>query len=90
MQDTVVIDGDAILSMETDGDCALDLSCDGEAGIFVPVYPNPYEGETVFTPSAQTQTVEVEGLMMPTNITINPIPSNYGLITWDGSTLTVS
>ena len=24
------------------------------------------------------------------NIRINPIPSNYGLITWDGSVLTVS
>jgi hypothetical protein len=24
------------------------------------------------------------------NIVINPIPSNYGLITWNGSTLTVS
>lgn len=49
-----------------------------------------YKGETVFTPSSSTQVVEVNGYVMRDNITINPIPSNYGLITWNGSVLTVS
>ena len=48
-----------------------------------------YKGETVFTPSASTQIVEVNGYVMRDNITIEPIPSNYGRLIWNGSTLTV-
>lgn len=50
----------------------------------------PYEGPTEFTPTQGTQVVEAAGFQFSQNITINPIPSNYGLITWDGSVLTVS
>lgn len=49
-----------------------------------------YEGETTFTPSDTTQTIEVENLVCAENITINPIPSNYGRIEWNGAYLTVS
>lgn len=49
-----------------------------------------YHGATEFTPTEQTQTVAVSGYRMEQNITINPIPSNYGRITWNGSVLTVS
>lgn len=54
------------------------------------VYPPAYSGAHEVTPSAETQVLETASLYMTSNITINPIPSNYGLITWDGSTLTVS
>lgn len=50
----------------------------------------PYTGEYEFTPSAETQTIPTSNKALAQDITINPIPSNYGLITWDGSTLTVS
>lgn len=50
----------------------------------------PYEGEYEVTPSLETQVLETNGLRMTRNVTINPIPSNYGLITWNGSVLTVS
>ena len=49
-----------------------------------------YEGETEITPSAETQVLQTNNFRMTDNITINPIPSNYGLISWDGSTITVS
>jgi len=49
-----------------------------------------YEGADTFTPSQQTQTIQIQNHVAPRNITINPIPQNYGLITWNGSTLTVS
>ena len=49
-----------------------------------------YHGETEITPSDETQTVQCAGLMMSENITVNPIPSNYGRISWNGVTLTVS
>ena len=52
-------------------------------------YPD-YEGETTFTPSVEMQTIPTAHTVLLSDITINPIPSNYGLITWNGSTLTVS
>lgn len=52
-------------------------------------YPD-YEGEYEFTPSAETQTLPSTDTITHMDIVINPIPSNYGLITWNGATLTVS
>lgn len=49
-----------------------------------------YEGDYVITPSSEVQTLHTSLLSMTDDVTINPIPSNYGLITWDGSTLLVS
>ena len=52
----------------------------------VPRYDGPYE----VTPAAQAQTFETAGKLMTEDITVGAIPNNYGLITWDGSVLTVS
>lgn len=49
-------------------------------------YAGPYEA----TPTAAAQTFATTGKLMVREFTVNPIPSNYGLITWDGSRLTVS
>lgn len=49
-----------------------------------------YEGAYTFTPTEETQVIEIENKRATANITINPVPSNYGLITWDGITLMVS
>lgn len=49
-----------------------------------------YEGAYTVTPTRGTQTLATEGKRMTENVTVNPIPSNYGLITWDGSVLMVS
>lgn len=49
-----------------------------------------YTGETEITPNNQTQTLLTAGTNVGADIVINPIPSNYGLITWNGVTLTVS
>lgn len=52
-------------------------------------YP-AYEGPTEITPTTQTQVLQTEMKTVTSNITVGPIPQNYGLITWDGSVLTVS
>lgn len=52
-------------------------------------YPE-YAGSTDWTPSSAAQLVPTAGTVLLTDITIEPIPSNYGLITWDGSVLMVS
>lgn len=49
-----------------------------------------YTGSYQVTPSQQTQTLQTSGKVLIQNIVVNPIPSNYGLITWNGATLTVS
>lgn len=49
-----------------------------------------YEGSYVFTPSSQTQYAPTAYMTCLGDIKINPIPSNYGLITYDGTVITVS
>lgn len=49
-----------------------------------------YTGAYEVTPSAETQTLDTEGLRLTRPVVVNPIPNNYGLITWNGSFLTVS
>ena len=49
-----------------------------------------YDGDYTITPTAEAQTIPIIGKTARRNFTINPIPQNYGLITWDGATLTVS
>ncbi len=51
---------------------------------------DPYEGSYTVVPSDEEQILEVGGYRMTRNLTINPIPSNYGKITWNGAYLTVS
>lgn len=54
--------------------------------VAVDEYSGPYE----FTPGNAPQVVEIANKKATADITIAPVPQNYGLITWDGSTLTVS
>ncbi len=54
-------------------------------------YERPaYDGPYTFTPSAEAQIIPTQHKRMTENITIAPIPNNYGLITWNGAYLTVS
>lgn len=49
-----------------------------------------YEGSYEFTPSSQAQYAPTAYMTCLGDIKINPIPSNYGLITHDGTVITVS
>ena len=76
-----------------DGELSLNIPMDGEVGIITKVVEHDlptYTGETVITPSTTEQVLNTAEKVVTRNIVINPIPSNYGLITWNGSTLTVS
>lgn len=74
------------LSFELNDATALlfDLTTPSQIGI------DNYEGDYVVTPSNEAQILNTNHLRMTQNVTINPIPSNYGLITWNGSKLTIS
>lgn len=49
-----------------------------------------YDGPVTITPTAEEQVLSTNGFRMTSDITVGPIPNNYGLITWNGSVLTVS
>ena len=49
-----------------------------------------YDGEYEVTPSTTEQVLMTRGKTMRENVVINPIPSDWGHITWNGSVLTVS
>lgn len=83
MSDTVILDGELSLTNVVDGEA--------DKVMVVTHYEGEvYDGPTTVTPTQQTQTLNTQQKTVLTDIIINPIPSNYGLITWNGSTLTVS
>lgn len=49
-----------------------------------------YDGQYSIIPAGEVQVLATAGKLMTEDITVGEIPSNYGLITWDGSALTVS
>ena len=62
-----------------------------EIGVIADVAVMPaYQGAYEVTPGDEPQTLHTNGLMMDRDLTVGAIPSNYGLITYDGSTITVS
>lgn len=49
-----------------------------------------YEGAYTITPGTEAQTLDTAYKITTDQIVIEAIPNNYGLITWNGSYLTVS
>lgn len=65
------------------------LSNDTVINVSVSKIPK-WEGEYTFTPTDEAIVLDTEGKMMEDKLTINPIPSNYGKISWNGIFLMVS
>ena len=82
------------LSVETTEEVLLEaetaetVTLDAEAVIAIP--PEAYKGEYTIEPSEEEQTISIAGKTATQDITISPIPSNYGLITYNGSSIIVS
>lgn len=77
--------GEARLSLHEQGGASLSLS-----GEYVGSMPPPYAGSYSVAPGASAQTLATEGKFMEHDVVVGAIPSNYGLITWNGSVLLVS
>ena len=83
--------GDLSITSTFDGDMSISGVYDGDLGIFQKVVEvDVYTGSTEATPGASEQVFATAGKMLTENFTVHAVPSNYGLITWNGSTLTVS
>ena len=83
--DLTVSDCGGRIGLTTESPPHLSLAGD-YVGSALPEYQGPYS----ITPGASAQTLATEGRAMTADVTIGAIPSNYGLITWTGSTLLVS
>ena len=62
----------------------------GSLTIPVRILPEEYEGSYEATPGPEVQILATADRWLTEDIKIQPIPSNYGLIAWDGSVITVS
>lgn len=62
----------------------------GEITIPERITPPEYEGEYIVTPTEEEQVLQTNGRYTTQNIVVHAIPRNYGLITYDGSIITVS
>lgn len=88
-----ISDGEDTGKYYIDGDISLENNIDGEDGIFYTIEQRHYEiyqGPYTVTPSEDSIVLQIDGCAAKDNITIDPIPSNYGLITWTGSHLLIT
>lgn len=49
----------------------------------------PYSGDYEITPTSEEQTIPIYGKTATQNIVVKAIPSNYGEIVWNGSSILV-
>ena len=84
------ITGNLSAPIQIIGTLAGESKITGTLSIPSAILPPAYEGGYSFTPSDETQVAEVKEKWLTENITIEPIPSNYGLITYNGISITVS
>lgn len=82
------------IHLEVDEPMGVSLSF-GEANpipmrIGAPVYsPTIYHGAYTVTPSEEEQSLPTENAMLRQDVVVAPIPSNYGRIEWDGTSILV-
>ena len=86
----IVISGDIVPILNVSGNLGGIQDVSGDISVPEAERTPEYTGAYTFTPSSSEQTLAIAGMKATQNITINPIPDNYGLITWNGSVLTVS
>lgn len=90
MNTTVVIGGETGLIQRIDGTVSLKSVNDGETAQYIGGSPQ-IEAEIEITPSAEEQHIEPSaGYVGLKSVTVKAIPSNYGLITWNGLGIRVS
>lgn len=90
MNTTVVIGGETELITRIDGAASLHSLIDGETAQYIGGAVQ-LEDNVEVTPTREEQHIEpAPGYAGIKSFTVHPIPSNYGLVTWNGSVLTIS
>lgn len=84
------------LDIEYTGEIGLDVSSNnslvelGMDSTIRIVDAEEYTGSYIFTPSEETQTIQIDHLLAVQNIVICPIPNNYGKISKRGAVLIIT
>ena len=78
--------GGGAIEISGGGERHATISVTGSGAVPVPHYTGPYE----FTPTAEEQRVKIARKHAEEHIIIHPIPRNYGLVTYNGSIITIS
>ena len=86
IQAAVASNGGTVPISATSANALIPCSVNG----VVTVLPQPYTGEYEITPTNEEQILRTESMNMARDVVVHSIPNNYGLITWNGATLTVS
>lgn len=90
MNETIVLDVQIAEQYEADVSVdSVEAETDGSI-VINKIVADEFEGAYEYTPSNETQTIPIAQKKAVRNITINPIPQNYGLITWNGAFLHIS
>ena len=84
---TLTVDDGAEAALRVDDDIGLGLEI---GDTYIRGEGRPYEGAYEVTPTQYAQILPTSGTELSQDVIVNPIPSNYGLITWNGSVLRVS
>ena len=81
-----------VISAKNDlrGSISNDQEISGAVATAYTVGAAAFDGDYEITPTRETQIIKTAQTVLKRNIIVNPIPSNYGKITWDGGVLTVS
>lgn len=90
MNTTVVLGGQTNLITKIDGTISLSNLIDGQTAQYLGGMVQ-LEDNVEVTPSAEERVIEPSiGYVGLKSVTVKPIPSNYGLITWNGLGIRVS
>ena len=84
------VDGAQEYNLDIEQDESLNYILDSGVAIVNYIEGEIYEGPYSVIPSLDPQILKTNGYVLTKDITVGAIPSNYGLITWNGMTLTVS
>ena len=77
-------------NLDIEQDESLNYILDSGVAIVNYIEGEIYDGPSTVIPSLEPQILKTNGYVLTKDITVGAIPSNYGLITWNGITLTVS
>lgn len=84
------VDGAQEYNLDIEQDESLNYILDSGVAIVNYIEGEIYEGPYSVIPSLDPQILKTNGYILTKDIIVGAIPSNYGLITWNGMTLTVS
>lgn len=91
MNETIVLDVQIAEQYEVDVSVDDDIEVEADGSIIInKIVAEDFEGAYEYTPTQNVQTIEIAQKTAVRNITINPIPQNYGLIEWNGAYLHIS